>query len=470
MLFNSITFLIFFPLICVIYYTLPAKKRWVFLLIASYYFYMNWQPVYALLILGSTLVTYGCGILLEKYKDSKIRQKQCLILSFVFNFGVLFIFKYYNFINSSVFSFLDYFGLRWPIPNFDILLPIGISFYTFQSVGYTIDVYRGTIKAERHFGIYALFVSFFPQLAAGPIGRAPQLIKQFYDKHVLNYDNVSQGFRMMLWGYFMKLCVADRLSMYVDAVYNNIPNHNGTSLLLAAILFSFQIYCDFAGYSLMAIGAAKIMGFDLVLNFKRPYFSRSMGEFWKRWHISLSTWFRDYVYIPLGGNRVSLGRHLFNLFLTFLISGLWHGANWTFIVWGAIHGLFLIFGVLKNKFLPKNNLNPMIRNVLDIILTFAMATFAWIFFKANNISDAFEVLQKIFTTHGFPYIEQATLFYGLVSLFLLIIKDLNDEYGLGIRVLNSNNIFVKHLSEALLICFILLFGVLDGGQFIYFQF
>lgn len=322
MLFNSFHFLLFFPLVCVLHYLLPPRLRWIFLLLSSYYFYMNWEPVYALLIAGSTLITYGCGLLVERYRGERRKQRLFLIGSLLLNFGILFIFKYYNFLTGSIFSLLSCLGIRFNFPEFTLLLPVGISFYTFQAVGYSLDVYRGDIKAERHLGIYALFVSFFPQLVAGPIERARNLLPQFWEIHRFDEMNVRQGIKLMLWGYFMKLCVADRLALYVDAVYNNIPQHNGTSLLIASIFFAFQIYCDFGGYSLIAIGAARVMGFSLMDNFRRPYFAKSVREFWGRWHISLSTWFKDYVYIPLGGNRVGRFRHALNLFVTFLVSGI----------------------------------------------------------------------------------------------------------------------------------------------------
>ncbi|MEG0806727.1 MAG: MBOAT family O-acyltransferase [Alistipes sp.] len=441
-----------------------------FLLTASYYFYMNWEPVYAVLIFGSTAITYLCGRLVEKYKDNHRRQKLFLVASLIVNFSILFIFKYYNFINETIFTALDYAGLRWPIPNFDILLPVGISFYTFQAVGYSIDVYRGDIKVEKNFGIYALFVSFFPQLVAGPIERAKNLLAQFYVKHTFNYDAAVAGLRLMLWGYFMKLCIADRVAMYVDAVYNNAGQHNGTTLSLATLFFTFQIYCDFGGYSLIAIGTAKIMGFNLMVNFRRPYFARSISDFWKRWHISLSSWFKDYVYIPLGGNRVSFGRHLFNLFLTFLISGVWHGANWTFVAWGGVHGAFLVIGVLKNKYLPNIKVNSIFQNGINIIVTFCLVAFAWIFFRANNVGDAFEVIRKIFTEHGGLFWDMPTFTLAFPALLLLLFKDFKDEFLLPVNFLSSKYYLIRYLSAIALVTIIILFGVLDGGQFIYFQF
>ena len=466
MLFNSFAFLIFFPLVCLIYFILPYKYRWAFLLVASYYFYMNWKPIYAVLIFGSTLITYISAILVEKFRTDLKLKKFFLVISLLLNFGILFIYKYFNFINESVFSILSYVNLQWEIPNLDILLPVGISFYTFQAVGYTIDVYRGDLKAERHLGIYALFVSFFPQLVAGPIERAKNLLPQFKQSFNVDYERISSGLKIMLWGFFMKLVVADRLSVYVDAVYNNVPQHNGTSLLLATVLFAIQIYCDFAGYSNIAIGAAKIMGYSLMENFRRPYFSRSISEFWKRWHISLSTWFKDYVYIPLGGNRVSAYRHLFNLFITFLVSGIWHGANWTFFIWGALHGIFLIVGVLKNKLLKQQSSN----HFIDIIITLSLVLFAWIFFRANTISEAFVIIEKIFTQHDSLFIDQTTLVYSLLGIAILLMKEIKDELGFRISFSKSSNIFVRYVYYLAMLTIILLFGVFDGGQFIYFQF
>ncbi len=335
MLFTSLSFLLFFPTVCILYYCMPHKVRWIFLLLASYYFYINWQPVYALILLVTTGVTYVCGRVLGERQLSSVGRKAVLAVGCIIPLGFLFVFKYYDFLTRTIFDVLDNVGVRWPLPEMRLLLPIGISFYTFMAVGYVVDVYRGTVKAEKSLGLYALFVSFFPQVTSGPIGRAGELIPQLKSPQYLKYDNVICGLKQMLWGYFMKLCVSDRLAIYVDAVYGNIAHHNGTSILLASLLYTFQIYADFAGYSLIAIGAARIMGIRLAENFRRPYFSKNIKEFWGRWHITLSHWFRDYVYIPLGGNRVSLGRHLSNLMITFLLSGLWHGAEWNFILWGG---------------------------------------------------------------------------------------------------------------------------------------
>ena len=468
MLFNSFEFLLFFPLVCIIYFALGKNKyRNPFLLIASYYFYMNWKPIYALLILTSTVLTYGCGLLVEKYQGKQGKRKLFLTVSLVLNFGILFVFKYYNFINESVFSLMEMMHLRWTVPNLDILLPVGISFYTFQAVGYSVDVYRGTLKAERNFFTYALFVSFFPQLVAGPIERAKNLLPQFHEEHRLDYNNVCEGFKQMVWGFFMKLCVADVLSQYVDAVYNNVANHNGTSMILATIFFTFQIYCDFGGYSNIAIGASKIMGYNLMENFHRPYLSLSMKEFWKRWHISLSSWFMDYVYIPLGGNRCKYSRHLLNLLITFLVSGIWHGANWTFVIWGAYHGVLICLNNIKTKLLGKPNRKL---TLLRVPLCFLLAAFGWIFFRANNVADAFTIIGKIFADWGPLFSDKDVFLTGFLSIAILICKDIKDEASIRLNFMHSKHIVVRYASVAMIITYIMLFGALSGGQFIYFQF
>ena len=475
MLFNSFQFLVFFPVVCLVYYLIPWQKwRNLFLLVASYYFYMNWKPVYAVLILTSTIITYFCAKIIDKQEvdGDWCLQKRKLVLtaSLLVNFGILFVFKYFNFVNESVFAVLESVGLRWNVPNLDILLPVGISFYTFQAVGYTVDVYRGNLKAEKDFWTYALFVSFFPQLVAGPIERAKNLLPQFHEKHFFSYNNAVSGLKLMLWGYFMKLCVADLLGNYVDAVYNNLPHHNGSSVLLATVFFAFQIYCDFGGYSLIAIGAAKVMGFRLMENFRRPYFSLSPKEFWKRWHISLSSWFMDYVYIPLGGNRVPYWRHLTNLMITFLVSGLWHGANWTFVLWGATHGLFLIIENVLTRLFGKHESKSLWVMLLKMALCFALVCFAWVFFRANTASDAFMAIGKIFTEQGKLYIHSMTMAFGILSALFLVAKDAKDEFFPSIKVINSKNKILSILSISVLFIYILLFGVLDNSQFIYFQF
>ena len=375
--------------------------------------------------------------------------------------------KYYNFVNATIIGGLKYLGIHWPLPNLDILLPIGISFYTFMAVGYVVDVYRGNAKAESNFGIYALFISFFPQVTSGPIGRINQLIPQLKTPQILSYNNVMIGLKQILWGYFMKLCIADRLAIYVNAVFDNLEQHNGVTIFISSIFYSIQIYCDFAGYSLLAIGTARVMGIHLLENFRRPYFSQSVKEFWSRWHISLSTWFRDYVYIPLGGNRVSQFRHLLNLMITFIVSGLWHGANWTFIIWGMIHGTFQIIETLCKRYITFKIYIP---SIVKILITFLSVNFAWIFFRASNIHNASIAFVKIFTDFGDPFINVTVFVMGIASLAILIIKEFCEEYRIHMKIFQPIKAFYSHSIIAFLIIYILLFGVLDGGQFIYFQF
>lgn len=471
MLFTSFAFLLFFPTVCGLYYLIPHCYRWVFLLLTSYYFYINWQPVYALLLVATTGITYVCAQGIGRESVSMKVKKLLLALGSVIPLAFLLVFKYYDFLNGAVFAALDNVGLRWPLPELRLLLPIGISFYTFMAVGYLVDVYRGTIKAERNLGFYALFIAFFPQVTSGPIGRAAALLPQLKNPERLRHNNVMEGLKQMVWGYFMKLCVADRLAIYVDVVYGNFEHHNGTTLLLASVFYSVQIYCDFAGYSLIAIGAARIMGVRLMENFRRPYFAHNIKDFWSRWHISLSSWFRDYVYIPLGGNRVSRPRHMGNLLITFLVSGLWHGANWTFIVWGGLHGLFQIVENLWRKSVSTCILGKLhMPGIGQILLTFVVVNFAWIFFRAPDIETAVSIIGRILTSAGIPFVDFPVFSMGLLSLSLLFINDVQDELGRGIRLLHSRSWLISHLSVVTMVVFILLFGVFDGGQFIYFQF
>jgi D-alanyl-lipoteichoic acid acyltransferase DltB (MBOAT superfamily) len=437
---------------------------------------MAFIPIY-ILILGFTItIDYFAGIFLENAEGK--RRKLFLIFSLIANIGVLAVFKYYNFISNNLSVFLKGFALDNPLPYLKFILPIGLSFHTFQAMSYTIEVYRGNQKAERHFGIYALYVMFYPQLVAGPIERPQNLLHQFREKHVFEYDRVVEGLKLMLWGLFKKIVIADRLAIYVNAVYNNPEQHTGTTFTLATIFFAFQIYCDFSGYSDIAIGVAKIMGFKLMTNFNRPYFANNISEFWKRWHISLSTWFRDYLYISLGGSRVSIPRWYFNLFLVFLISGLWHGASWTYVIWGALNGLYLIFAIITQKLRDKFNRVtgivkvPKLNRLLQILITFSLSCLAWIFFRANNVSDAFLILKRIFLLPGKLFIgNKQQLLYCFASIIFLIMIEFRSEYsGLGALPFKSNNWFREQVSYASLIVLILLLGVFDGGQFIYFQF
>ena len=399
MLFNSFPFLVFFPTVTIIYFLLPHRLRWAWLLAASSFFYMFFKPVYILILFFTIIIDYFAGILLEDEKNGQ-RKKLWLIMSLIANIGVLAVFKYYNFLNSNISGVCSFFGASNHIPYLNILLPIGLSFHTFQAMSYTIEVYRGNQKAERHFGIYSLYVMYYPQLVAGPIERPQNMLHQFYEKHYFDYVNVVEGLRLMLWGMFKKVVVADRLAIFVNSVYDHPKDFHGFQTILATAFFSFQIFCDFSGYSDIALGSAQVMGFKLMVNFNRPYFSKSISEFWKRWHISLSTWFRDYLYISLGGNRVSKLRSYFNQFIVFLISGLWHGANWTFVIWGSLHGAYLIIGRFTYQFRAKlgskSGLGKVLQlnSLIQIITTFTLAAFAWIFFRAATLSDALTIIKN----------------------------------------------------------------------------
>jgi alginate O-acetyltransferase complex protein AlgI len=437
---------------------------------------MAFIPIYILILIFTIVIDYFAGIWLENTKGKT--RKYFLIASLIANIGVLGVFKYYNFLNGNLSALLSSLGYTNKIPELGLILPIGLSFHTFQAMAYTIEVYRGKQKAERHFGIYALYVMFYPQLVAGPIERPQNLIHQFYEKHYFEYERVVEGLKLMLWGLFMKVVIADRLAIYVNAVYNNSDMHSGQTLALATVFFAFQIYCDFAGYSNIALGAAKVMGFKLMNNFNRPYFSISISEFWKRWHISLSSWFKDYFYISLGGNRVSIPRWYFNLLFVFVVSGLWHGANWTFIVWGALNGFYLIFAIITGNLRKKFNhlifldRLPKLHLFFQIILTFALTCFAWVFFRVDSFQRALIILNKIFTFHGPVFLESPSmLIYGLSGIGFLLAIEWKIEFFRGsFSFFSSSNVIVRNLSYTFLIILILLFGVFDGGQFIYFQF
>ena len=420
MLFNSLHFLIFFLLVTSLYFITPYAKRWILLLISSCYFYMAFVPVY-ILILGFTIVIdYFAGIYIENAQGK--RRKVFLIISLIANIGVLGIFKYYNFLNDNLSFLLHGFGSSNPIPYLKILLPIGLSFHTFQAMSYTIEVYRGNQKAERHFGVYSLYVMFYPQLVAGPIERPQNLLHQFREKYDFDYDRVTSGLKLMAWGLFKKVVIADRLAVIVDTVYNKPQAYNSFNLILATVFFTFQIFCDFSGYSDMAIGVARVMGFKLMTNFNKPYQAKSVDEFWKRWHISLSTWFKDYFYISLGGNRVTIPRWYLNLFLVFLVSGLWHGANWTFIIWGALNGFYLVFALLTREIRNKFNKFFFLDRIkfLSILTTFILIAFSWIWFRANNVASAVYIIKHIVV--GFPEIINKLLNHQSVFQYLGVEK------------------------------------------------
>ncbi len=405
MVFNSLEFLIFLPIVIILHYILPTRFRWIALLAASYYFYMYWDAKLILLILFTTAVSYVTAILVSK-TDKKALKKLYLIIALFASLGVLVFFKYYNFLSGSVEDIIRLFGRRPKDLSLDLILPVGISFYTFQTLSYVIDVYRGKIAPERHFGYYALFVSFFPQLVAGPIERPENLLPQLKAPHKISRANMTEGLGIMLVGFFKKLVVADIAAVYVNAVYNDVANATGLGVLVATVLFAIQIYCDFSGYTDIAIGCARIMDIRLMQNFNRPYISRSIKEFWSRWHISLSTWFRDYLYIPLGGNRRGKTRRYINVMIVFLVSGLWHGAAWTFVIWGMLHGLYQVIGgvtqKLRERIYTKMHIDMKSSwfGFLQQCFTFVLVCFAWIFFRANSISDLGIIMKKLFTDWG----------------------------------------------------------------------
>jgi alginate O-acetyltransferase complex protein AlgI len=394
MLFNSIDFLIFFPVVTALYFLLPHRLRWILLLTASCAFYMFFIPIYILILLVTITIDYFAGILIER-SDGKSK-KLFLATSIISLCAFLFSFKYFDFFNANVAAIAQFLDLRYPISPLKIILPIGLSFHTFQSLSYVIEVYRGNQRAERNFGVYALYVMFYPQLVAGPIERPQNLLHQFYEKHRFEPARVVEGLKLMFWGMFKKVVIADRLAVLVNQVYGHPRDYTGLWLILATIFFAFQIYCDFSGYSDIAIGAARVMGFGLMQNFNRPYFASSIAEFWRRWHISLSTWFRDYLYIPLGGNRVGRARCYLNIFITFLVSGLWHGANWTYVVWGALNGAYLIAGLNYRRLAGQSRSPQSILGKLAKVLgTFALTCFGWIFFRAQNIGDSIHIVRNL---------------------------------------------------------------------------
>lgn len=400
MLFNSIDFLLFFPVVAIGYFIVPFRARWLLLLAASYYFYASWNPAYLLLIIGSTLVDYIVALQIGSTPAGK-KRRALLFISLGTNLGLLFVFKYFNFFIESFAAMMASASIPVSMPILNVLLPVGISFYTFQTLGYTIDVYRGDKQPERHLGIFALYVSYFPQLVAGPIEKSTHLLPQFHNQYNFDYERITNGLKLVAWGFFKKIVIADRLARLVDTVYSNPGAYDGPQLLLATYFFAFQIYCDFSGYSDIAIGASQIMGYDLMENFRRPYFAASIGDFWKRWHISLSGWFRDYLYISLGGKRVSKAFWYRNIAIVFLVSGLWHGANWTFVVWGALHACYLIFGAALAptraaliKLLGLGRF-PVLLRVAAITTTFHLALLGWVFFRAATVSDAIYIVTHI---------------------------------------------------------------------------
>jgi len=488
MVFNSLPFLIFFPVVVILYFLSPHRYRWALLLGASFFFYMYWKPDYIVLLIIPTLISYLSGMALGRTEDPS-RRKMILILGLGASLTPLFIFKYLNFVNEFLRGIIQWIGPSYPVTLFHWILPIGISFYTFKAMSYTIDVYRRKMGPEPHLGIFALYVSFFPQLLAGPIERSDRLIPQFHKKFDFEGQRVFDGLKIMIWGLFKKVVIADRVSILVDQVYNHPENYSGLPLLVATVFFAFQIYCDFSGYSDMAIGAAQVMGFKVMDNFNRPYFAVSVSDFWRRWHISLSTWFRDYLYISLGGNRVVRWRWYYNLFITFLLSGLWHGAGWTFLIWGGLHGFYFLFsiwtGEVRKKIVHGIGLDrfPAFHQTLKVILTFVCVCFAWIFFRAKTLSDAFYIITHLFSEIGsishlklavrglFDLgLERYEFYIGLGSIVMMECVEGVKRNGDIRDLLFGMPLLLRWMFYYVLILSIILLGEYPEQGFIYFQF
>jgi len=485
MTFNSWEFLLFYPIVALLYFVLPKKAVWPMLLVASYFFYMCYQPDLVYLIFATTLISWIASHFIEKSKTRTVR-RLWMAVTLVVCLGVLFFYKYFNFLSASIAGIVTMMGGSSSAIALKLILPVGISFYTFQTLSYVIDVYRGNVKPEKNFFFYALFVSFFPQLVAGPIERPGNLIPQLRQRHSWNRENAVKGAKHMLVGFFKKIVVADGISVYVDAVYNHPENASAWAVIIATVLFAVQIYCDFSGYTDIAIGCARIMGIRLMQNFNHPYTAVSIREFWSRWHISLSTWFKDYLYFPLGGSRCSLPRQLMNLMIVFLVSGLWHGANWTYVIWGAVHGVYQIIGRItwkkRNQWLSAHGLSENTPIILWIrrFNVFVLVCFAWLFFRANSTGEALYLVRTLFTgwnvglsgalsTMG---LNPVALLTAIVSIALLLVIDHMLDYSDapdGSAVLTKNGAFIYFVWIILFFWGLLLSKNLSS-TFIYFQF
>ncbi len=482
--FNSLEYLLFLPITVILYFILPQKIKNPMLLIASYFFYMCWNPVYALLMLFSTVVTFVCSICVHKKLLGK--RKTWLVASLVINLAILFFFKYYNFTANSLTGLFSAVGIGANVPTLNILLPVGISFYTFQALGYTIDVYRQNIPCEKNFINYALFVSFFPQLVAGPIERTGNIVPQLKKAHKFEITNIRDGSLLILWGMMKKVVIADNLAVIVNTAYNDPTNHSGVQLAFATFCFAFQIYCDFSAYTDIARGSAKWLGIELCGNFKCPYAADSIKDFWRRWHISLSSWFKDYLYFPLGGSRKGKWRTILNLLIVFLVSGIWHGAAFTYIIWGLLHGLYQAVGILtmplRKKIFGEAKEDNIELKFFKVIITFCLVCFAWILFRANSLSDALYIIKKIALT---PAIGMAPAGLDAMGLswkaIIAVFSFVGVLYAVDLVNLKKpvaqiicNTVFIKYMVFLLLIMSILIFGYYGEGfdpqEFVYFQF
>lgn len=483
MLFNSYHFLIFFPIVLFIYFLVPKKMRYIWLLLSSYYFYMNWNPRYAILIAISTIITYLSGIGIQFYNNNKNNEmKKCIVsLSIISNLSILIIFKYSNFILANLNIFLEKFEINCLPNKVDLLLPVGISFYTFQALSYTIDVYRGNIKAEQNILRYSLFVSFFPQLVAGPIERSTNLISQIQNIdriELLQYERIKSGTLLMAWGFFQKLIISDRIAIFVNQIFDFYYNYGAIEIGLAAVLFAFQIYFDFNGYTFIARGTSRIIGIELIKNFKQPYLASGIQDFWRRWHISLTTWFTDYLYIPLGGNKKGLFRKYVNIIIVFLISGLWHGASWNFIFWGLLHAIYQIVENITEQFVKMKN-STFTSKLTKSIGTFLLIDFAWIFFRAPSFSTAINIIRQMLVkkkcTSLFDAISKADWIVLIFALGIVFVVEIFLEKGYDVLgLLNKQKLYIRLLLYFAIFWTIVLFGVYGAGystnQFIYFQF
>lgn len=488
MLFNSLHFLVFFPVVLGLYFGLPARWRAPLLLVSSYYFYLSWQPVYGLLLAGTTLLDYASGVRMSRLA-TRAQRRPWLALSLTSNLGTLFVFKYFNFFTTAATELAAALHVPFAAPTLALALPVGVSFYTFQSVAYIVDVYQGKLEAEQNLGRFALFVAFWPQLVAGPIERGGQMLPQLRQPHGFDYGRVASGLRLMAWGMFKKVVIADRLALLANPVFDHPHRFEGPLLLLAVLAFTGQIYADFSGYTDLARGAARVLGYNLVLNFRQPYLATSVGDFWRRWHLSLSGWFRDYVYIPLGGSRAGRFRTQLNVLIVFLLSGLWHGASWTFIIWGALHGTYLVAESLTapTRAALGQRLGlaarPGLQRALGTALTLALVAYAWIFFRANSLPDAFYVASHLFRGWGhLPTAQLPAALAGLgrhfgaellvagAAVALLVFSDYRAERGSVAQWLAGWPAVGRWAGYAGLLLAILYFGVFGSSQFIYFQF
>lgn len=472
--FNSINFFLFFVSVLVINYSVSIKYRWILGLMSSVAFYAIIDFKSIGLLIFSSYIDYIIGRKIES--NIVTRKKKLLIISIVLNISLIFGFKYFNLFNTTLLQLINiYFDDRFTITPYNILIPVGISFYCFKKISYVVDVYRGITKPEYNFGYFLLYTAHFLEILSGPIDRSKNLLPQIRQPLSFEVKNFMKGVMLVLWGLFMKVTIADRLSIYTDPVFNNVLHHNGPSLLFAAYFYSFQIYCDFAGYTYIAIGCGKMLGLELAPNFNLPYFSSSISDFWRRWHMTLSFWFRDYLYIPLGGSRVSIQRRYFNIMVVFLLCGLWHGSNWTFVVWGALHGFFIVLElVTKNTRLKITNMLKIpakTLNTLQIIITFNLVTFGWIFFRANSLHDAHYVITHLFSNWPNIFLDLNSMAYGLLSIIVLMIV----EYIKFRKKLSIDTIFqmptaIRWSLYYLLIFSIILTGVSSDSAFIYYQF